>query len=221
MSFTFESVLSLSSTLFKMKSFRDRNSELLVGRRWNRSKLSGKGYLIYFLSKLDYNTKARKVDKIHEDLEILDFKHKFLHWNVRIFSLYIFLTWRINIFYLKVLTNFGVVVSKHFDLKIIEEKSRKFTRIFELYQVFICPKAFWYLQIIYYRHVLKIIVPLLATFSTTLPQLCQFFTTFFILIFWQAPIPSSFWMPCLFNKQNRFQMIFAGKIYHHFLGWAF
>ena len=50
------------------------------------------------MSKVDYNTKARKIDKIHEDLEIHQEIHLEMHSNVQIFSLYIFLTWRIDIF---------------------------------------------------------------------------------------------------------------------------
>ena len=58
------------------------------------------------MSKVDYNTKARKIDKIHEDLEIHQEIHLEMHSNVQIFSLYIFLTWRIDIFRSKSIDKF-------------------------------------------------------------------------------------------------------------------
>ena len=143
--------------------------------------------------------------------------HNFLCKNVWIFPLYIFLTGGINTFWFKGINKFwGEAIETFWVQKITEEKTKKFTKIFELYQVFICPKIFAYLQIINCQHALKSFLPFMPTFPTTLPQLCQLFTIshqlhtklyleklvlFLFLIFWHlllffSPIPPSCWMPC-------------------------
>ena len=75
----------------------------------------------------------------------------FLDQNVQIFPLYILLTRRINTFWSKGFDKFwSGNMGTFWAQKVKEKKSTKFTNIFELCQFFICPKMFWYLQIIYY-----------------------------------------------------------------------
>ena len=89
---------------------------------------------------------------------------------------YIFLARRINTFWLKGFDKLWSGVIETIWAQTIKKKSAKFRKIFELYRVFMCPKIFQYLQIIYWRCTLKTFLPLLATLGTTLPQLCQLFT---------------------------------------------
>ena len=65
---------------------------------------------------------------------------------------------------------------------ITEEKSTKFLNMFELHQVLISPKMFWYLLIIYCWHTLIELLQLLPNFSTTLLILYHFLTLYKFLL---------------------------------------
>lgn len=78
----------------------------------------------------------------------------------------ILLTRGINLLWSKVLLNFGMEVSRQFGSKnFIQEKVTKLPMIFELYLIFICPRMFRYMQIIYCWHVLKAFKLLLIRFD--------------------------------------------------------
>ena len=58
-----------------------------------------------------------------------------------------------------------------------QRKNEKIHKDVQLYQVFICPKMLQHLQAIYCWHTLEALLPLVSTFLTALPQLCQLFAT--------------------------------------------
>ena len=94
------------------------------------------------------------------------------------YSYQILFTRRIDTFWPKVIGKFcSKGIEAFWAQKTIQEKSTKFTNVFELYQIFICLEMFQYLQIIYCLQSLNDFLTLLSTFCATLPQLCQLFTT--------------------------------------------
>ena len=75
--------------------------------------------------------------------------HNFLCQNVWTFPLYTLLPKKINKFWSNGIDKvWSGGIQRSFGLK--EEKTVKFLTIFELYQVFIRPKMFRYLQIVFY-----------------------------------------------------------------------
>ena len=73
-------------------------------------------------------------------------------------------------FGLRVLKKFDLKVSGRFGQSIMQEKLPKFPTIFELHQVLIRSKMFWYLQIIQCQHIIKAFLPLSTRFYTKFSQ---------------------------------------------------
>ena len=122
---------------------------------------------------LDPENRTRKTDKFTKILNYSKSSCKFLCAKMFGYSHFILLTRRIKTFWFNSIEKVWSGGIEPFCVqKIIEEKSAKFKKIFELYQVFMCPKMFRYLQIIYCRLTLKAFWALLLTFPTTFPQLC-------------------------------------------------
>ena len=142
--------------------------------------------------------------------------HNFLYQIVWIFPLHIYcLQEESTHFALRALTNFFLKVLKHFVSKNHSRKIDKFTKIFELYRLFIlsfCSKMFRYLQIIYRRKVQKAFLPPLPFFfffhhfppdfnillftNLILIFISKNWFYFFFIIFCQPPILLSCKIPC-------------------------
>ena len=117
---------------------------------------------------------TRKIYRIHKDFGLTQvYLHDFMCKNVWIFMLYVLLKRTINRFWsIRVLTNRNIMrhLKTCYNSKIFVNFVNFSFVIFEF-------KLFRYLQIIYCRHALTAFLPLRPTFPTTLPQLCQLFST--------------------------------------------
>ena len=103
---------------------------------------------------------------------------------------------------------FGLRYQNILGPKNYRRKCGKIYNAFELCQVLICPIMFWYLLIISSQCLLKTFLPLPTRFCYLQTWSCtkifviseNWFYFFFFFIFWHAPVPLSYRMPYLFNK---------------------